>query len=466
MSAETLISTNIMPAPTPQESEKYQNSTYMVVSKVAYLIGVPKRIFENEHEPPKLEFFKQMELSKSARIIRNLCMIRTGIERNFKKIQMAMIHDLKNIDSLPDYIPPQCSNQLWEDGVELWKPNYKPDKYIVDINRYITQYINDCKPLLPIWLNWEYIRTIFIMPHGNTMEGAKTAFNEYHKNIAKFPYQVYLNWSFGAQDGNILYNDKKFVTLLYEKNEDFFQDVSKVTDASNLVKHGIYSFLGQSKRTVFVVDCENSDPYKLHAVLKNLEPEQLDRVSKIILYDDVNTTVAWQVLNDFTSIPVERILVERVKGTKSLVDMRLTVGVCTEFFQAQTDSFVIVSSDSDYWALISALPDARFLVMVEEDKCGYDMEEAMRNAGIFYCFIDDFCTGNSEGVKLKTLLSQIQTRLNAAVQVNIQELLRQVYVDTMVDMSEGEKRQFYNRYIKPMRVIIAEDGTLTLRLGD
>ena len=32
----------------------YENSTYMVVSKVAYLIGVPKAIFENEHEPPKM----------------------------------------------------------------------------------------------------------------------------------------------------------------------------------------------------------------------------------------------------------------------------------------------------------------------------------------------------------------------------------------------------------------------------
>lgn len=31
----------------------FENSTYTVVSKVAYLIGVPKRIFENEHEPPK-----------------------------------------------------------------------------------------------------------------------------------------------------------------------------------------------------------------------------------------------------------------------------------------------------------------------------------------------------------------------------------------------------------------------------
>ena len=36
------------------ERMTYKDSTYEIVSKVAYLIGVPKRIFENEHEPPKL----------------------------------------------------------------------------------------------------------------------------------------------------------------------------------------------------------------------------------------------------------------------------------------------------------------------------------------------------------------------------------------------------------------------------
>ena len=35
----------------------YKDSTYVVISKVAYLIGVPKRLFENEHEPPQLEVF-------------------------------------------------------------------------------------------------------------------------------------------------------------------------------------------------------------------------------------------------------------------------------------------------------------------------------------------------------------------------------------------------------------------------
>jgi len=68
------------------ERMTYKDSTYEIVSKVAYLIGVPKRIFENEHEPPKLEIFEKLDKDKNARIVRNLCMLRTSIERNYKKI--------------------------------------------------------------------------------------------------------------------------------------------------------------------------------------------------------------------------------------------------------------------------------------------------------------------------------------------------------------------------------------------
>lgn len=40
----------------------YKDSTYEIVSKVAYLIGVPKRIFENEHEPPQIDVYRQLDL--------------------------------------------------------------------------------------------------------------------------------------------------------------------------------------------------------------------------------------------------------------------------------------------------------------------------------------------------------------------------------------------------------------------
>ena len=42
----------------------YENSTYTVVSKVAYLIGVQKRIFENEYEPPKMEWYEKLHADK------------------------------------------------------------------------------------------------------------------------------------------------------------------------------------------------------------------------------------------------------------------------------------------------------------------------------------------------------------------------------------------------------------------
>lgn len=43
-----------------------------LVSKVAFLIGVPQRIFENEHEAPQLDVFNRLLKDKNARIIRNL----------------------------------------------------------------------------------------------------------------------------------------------------------------------------------------------------------------------------------------------------------------------------------------------------------------------------------------------------------------------------------------------------------
>ena len=157
-----------------------------------------------------------------------------------------------------------------------------------------------------------------------------------------------MNWPAGEQ-GNILYNDKKFISLLYEIHEDYFSDMSKVTDASLMTKEGIYRFLEQSKRCAIVVDCENSDPYKLYATLNNLNQNALlHKIAKIILYDDIHTTSAWDILNEFTEIPVEHEIIERVKENKSLVDIRLTTGTCREFFQNETDSFILASSDSDY----------------------------------------------------------------------------------------------------------------------
>ena len=63
-----------------------------------------------------------------------------------------------------------------------------------------------------------------------------------------------------------------------------------------------------------MVDCENSDPYKLCATLKNLDYEVMKKITAIILFDDVHTATAWRILENYTRIPVEHIMIERING--------------------------------------------------------------------------------------------------------------------------------------------------------
>lgn len=451
-----------------QESQEvrnnYRNSTYSIVSTVGYLIGVPKQYFVHEQGKLSLELFDQLDKDKNARIIRNLCMLRTAIELNYREANYRIYNDLKNLHTMPDLIPQDCLTQLGDDGVPIIKANCKLNQYIIDINRHITNRINNCKDLFH-WLRWDYIKDLFIMPNGLTETGIKTAAAEYYANKGRYPYQVYINWSYGDH-GNILFNDKKFATLLYEANEDCFTDLSKVTDASDLTKESIYDFLEDSDRTVVMVDCENVSPYSLYASLCNLDQQALlNRIYKIILCDDANTSTAWDILERFTDIPVEHLEIERVSNRKSIVDQALSVQAVIEHFENNADSIMLFSSDSDYWGLYGRLKKVRYYVMVEKGKFGTDNRNALMEAGIPFCYIDDFCTGNSNKIKTDAMQREITRFLEEAVRLNVHDMLRNAYLATRAEMSEAEKKQFYDRYIKNMRLVIDKDGNVSVALG-
>ena len=330
------------------ESEhiSYKDSTYEIVSKVAYLIGVPLRIFENEHEPPKMEVFNRLDVDKPARIIRHLCIIRTAIERNYKNINDKMRMEYRTILTMPEYVPADSLNQLSLDGINfIKKSSIKLSDHIIEINNIISNRIYNCKQLFPIWINWQYIRELFIMPDGLKEAGTKDAVSVYYADLPLYPYQMYINWK-PKDEGNILYNDKKFVTLLYKWHDDQFTEYSKVSDAGDYIKNNIYDYINDSEKIVVVVDCENSDPYKLSATLKRLNYEYTKKISAIILFDDVHAASGWGILENFTRIPVEHILIERLKQNKSLVDIKLTARACQEYYENHVDSFIIVSSDS------------------------------------------------------------------------------------------------------------------------
>lgn len=446
------------------EKMMYQNSTYEIVSRIAYLIGVPKRIFENEHEPPKENIFHRLELDKAARIVRNLCIARTAIERNYKTIKNTMRQGLYTIYSMPEAISPECLQQLEEDGARFIKSStVRLSQHVVKINRLLSDRINNVRYLFPVWLNWEYVKDLFLMPDGLTEDGTKDAAARYYANMSYYPYQMYINW-YPVDEGNILFNDKKFVTLLYHWNNDHFAEYSRVSDVSTQVKGTISDFIEKGRKIVLVVDCENSDPYKLSATLRGLAPDSMGKISCIILFDDVHTSSAWSVLEQFTSIPVERILIERIKQNKSLVDIQLTARTCQEHYQNQVDSFIMVSSDSDYWGLISSLPDARFLVMVEREKCGSDMKRALAESGIFYCYIDDFYTGSADDIRTSALFRELYRYIDNAIHLNIYRMMDEALWNTRITMTESEKKQFLQKHIQNMKLVIDDVGNVTIEL--
>jgi hypothetical protein len=449
----------------PEVKSSHSNSMYTIISKVAYLIGVPQRIFELEFEPPKMEQFTQLQKDKNARIIRNLCLLRTAIEQNYSELNYQMKWDLKNLHSFPDLVPQDALTQLETDGIRIVKANCKLNQYIIDINRHITNRINNCKSLFPIWLEWEYVKNLFLMPNGLSEAGIRAAADEYYANKNRYPYHVYINWCY-RESGNILYNDEKFCTLLYEANEDVFKDRSKVTDASDSTKESVYDFLEDSNRSIIIVDCENSDPYKLYAVLNNLDQQALlGKVCKIILCDDVHTTTAWGILNQFTQIPVEHLEIQRVSSRKSLVDPTLCVKACVEHYENKVDSMILCASDSDFWGLYGQLKAVDFYVMVESSKFGVDNKNALEEAGIPFCYMDNFCTGNSNRIKEEAMLRQIRCTVDNALKLNVNDMLHEAYLATRAEMTKAEQKQFYDRYIKSMRLVIDDDGTLRIILG-
>ena len=419
-------------------------------------------MFENEHEPPKLEVYERLSQDKAARIVRNLCIIRTAIERNFRHINGAMATEYRSILTMPEYVPAESMNQLSADGVNfIKKSSRKLCQHIIELNRLISDRINNCKKFFPLWLNWDYVRELFIMPDGLKEDGTKEAADLYYSGLRYYPYQMYINWK-PTDSGNILYNDKKFVTLLYQWHNDYFTEYSKVSDAGSYIKGSIYEFIESSQKVVIVADCENSDPYKLCATLHNLDAQYTQKINSIILFDDVHTASAWRILDSFTRIPVEHMMIERVKPNKSLVDIMLTARACQEHYKNDVDSFIIVSSDSDYWGLISSLPDARFLVMVERENCGTDLKNAMTNAGIFYCYIDDFYSGNAEDIKLSALFKEMYRYIDGAVNLNVNTMFHEALRATRIEMSSSEQSQFVSKYIKTMQMSINENGDVVL----
>ncbi len=455
------------------------NPTYKIVSLVAYLIGVKKNIFENPAEPPQLDIYEELNKNKDARIIRNLSLLRNAFEKFYVPINKAFFNEGKNIGRIPEFIPPELHQELHKDDVDIFINKPDATSYIIKINQEITNRIDDISGLFPDWVNWSYIKALFIMPNGTKPEGVSAAGALYNSDRNRYPYQCWVNWdavSIGLESkGNILYADEKFLKLIYEANEDVFENISFVRDVGNQTIRNLNNLLTDCHNCIIVVDCENSEPVKLAAAFSSLPKNQLDKISKVLLFDSEHTTSQWEtfynmslgkILNPST-VP-EHIIVQRLNENKSQVDLTLTVRTAKEVLANGADAVILVSSDSDYWPLIKELPSAKFLLMLEKEKTGSAIIDTLLSNNIYFCFIDDFCIEASYEVKTDTLINEMQTIIDSILagelqeQLNLYKIMNDCLHSSWITMTDREKKSFIDNFLRKPKLTVAKNGVVSI----
>ena len=80
--------------------------------------------------------------------------------------------------------------------------------------------------------------------------------------------------------------------------------------------------------------------------------------------------------------------------------------------------------------------------------------------------IDDFYTGNASDLKKKVMISELKNLTNDIVGKNGWEMIRQIYERTKITSTEREMKDFYNKYVKSLRLKINEDGVFEIVVNE
>lgn len=442
-------------------TNKIYNNPKRIAAITAYLLGVKEKSLEYFEEGA---LFKSLESNKQATIIRLCNDLRSRLMINYNKIEKQLKSHLMGVYYQSNYS--ELFDKLNDLGVNIIKANVKTLDYLLKLNDIIANRIGEVRNLYPEWIKWEYIKRLFIMPDGkdrNAVLRESFKFSLWRKN---YPYAKYINWypKSPMDKGNILHTDGKFLETVYEINGDIFDDENKIKDANNLVKDGIYEFIGKSKSIEIVVDCENADVYKFASTLTQLNDEELNKIKRITLYDDEHTTNAWKYFNLITDIPITHHLIERIKDNKSLVDMKMATGITASHYNEKIESFILVSSDSDFWGVISSLPTAKFLVLLEREKFSDNLKKKYKEESILFCFLDDFCDGNIQNFKNTVLREELRSYMNEKMMINVNDLVYEIFSSVRLEAKETEKENFLKYVVKKMTLYIDKDGYLKIRV--
>lgn len=440
----------------------FRNHSKKTAVTIGYLLGVKKEYLEQiESSNEKFnEVFNAVSTNENAAAIRSLNNIRSNLMLRFKEVSRLIRVDspnftpIYNIEFFKDDF-----RILSKQGINIGTGRSDINEYLKIINTEITRRIDAVKILFPDWIDFRHIKFMFNMPQNIEEESKK-----FQMNQNCYPYKRYFNWIYPEELGNILLTDERILEVVYYNNGDAFQDENRVVDASDHVKRSISEFINNGNKIQIFIDGENIDPYSFAAAIYDLQDHEIKKIEKIVVYyDEKYSSRAWQMLKHFTfDIEVEAVPVSRIIEEKSLVDHKLVAGISKAYYRDNVDSFILASSDSDFWAVMEDI-DANYLVMAEKESCGYTFRDVLRKNNIFYCYIDKFMIPEDDKFFKTVFCRELEKILEEKYNLgNAKDLLKEAVRQSRADISEGVFDNLYNRYIKGLKLTIDKSGNLKI----
>ena len=192
-------------------------------------------------------------------------------------------------------------------------------------------------------------------------------------------------------DESIYIDTKAILNTLYTRNDTYWNgqyigtkmdiEVLDMQTRKQVEKAFEMSDYLKVKDLKLFVDCDNIEFFKFLGFLNTLSPEN---VSGIVLIVDEKSNYLWRVFDKIYkgSIPVKSISVPRLKEQKSVVDVVLTKEICKSVYCDGLDKVLLISSDSDFFGLISSLIDVDFGVCFVSSAMGVDYLKYLENNNI------------------------------------------------------------------------------------
>lgn len=449
---------------TSDEKSCYRNHTKSIAVTIAYLLGVQENYIhtiDSDNDSCEI-LLDNLNSNYKAKVIRSLNNIRSNIILNFKSTSKTI--RISSLEYTPIY-----KMDIYKDDFLVLK-NYDINivtarqdlnEYLININKEILNHIEDVRSFFPDWIEFKYIRNMFIMPNN-----IKAEIEKYQRNQNLYPFKRYFNWKHPQPMGNILATDSKILEIIYRDNGTYFNELNKVLDASDNVKFNINEFIKRGEKIQIHVDGENCDPYKLAAMFDSLQDFEIQKIDKVVVYfDERFSSKAWMMLKHFTfGVDVETIPVKRVIENKSLVDHKLVAGISKAVFKDGIDSIILASSDSDFWSVIEDV-DAQYLVLAESDKCGFEFKDLLRNHDIFYCYIDKFKAPEKDEFFELVFKYELEKLIKESFSLaNANDMLNEAVTQSRAQISVVEKEKMYHDILSNIKLTLNRDGNYSVLL--